>query len=291
MFHQNKGVIGLRMDGIENAQMKNVKISNLENKSPLSTYTCGSFSGHHNGGHTVVSSRNAQDREGAMNSDVRGLSLYDGDVGIIGQNSIRSLTSFSGDVTGIDLMGDAILEFDGRANDISVEDLNAASKVTKALYKKLKKTNRSPFPNNFNLCVIDMDTTSKVIDAPDDLRQKDCKLPPQLKSNSKKNKGGKKGRGRGRGQTRTYFAAGGEEDVAYYDHFGEDNDEFYGDDGKDYGNGYWRDWANLFALFSFGWCLFGTSLMIWSCYYVRKAPNSKMIDAVTDEENAHMIEN
>merc|ERR1711997_618872 len=76
---------------------------------------------------------------------------------------------------------------------------------------------------------------------------------------------------------------------------GGDN-EFYGDygDNKDYvGN----DWMSLFVVFSFGWFLCGTSLLLWSCYYWRKQSNAKvqwqkvdMIDEGMDnEENQQMI--
>jgi len=76
---------------------------------------------------------------------------------------------------------------------------------------------------------------------------------------------------------------------------GGDNDEFYGDYGnKDYAG---NDWMTLFAVFSFGWFLCGSSLLLWSCYYWRKQSNAKvqwqkvdMIDeGMANEENEHMI--
>merc|ERR1712154_702289 len=76
-----------------------------------------------------------------------------------------------------------------------------------------------------------------------------------------------------------------------------DGDKFYGNDGgKDYvGN----DWMNLFAIFSFGWFLCGTSLLMWSCYYWRRRSNGNVqwqkVDLVDDgieneEENQQMID-
>merc|ERR1712087_7575 len=73
------------------------------------------------------------------------------------------------------------------------------------------------------------------------------------------------------------------------------NDRFYGNNGgKDYAG---NDWMNLFAIFSFGWFLCGTSLLMWSCYYYKKRSNANVQwqkvdlvdDGLADEENQQMI--
>ena len=50
MFHVDQGVIGVRMDGIENVDIADLHISALKNESPLVSLACGDYDGPNNGG-------------------------------------------------------------------------------------------------------------------------------------------------------------------------------------------------------------------------------------------------
>lgn len=57
MLHQNKGVVGLRMDGIEDALIIGLSVSNLKNESPLVSSACGSYEGPHDGDYVPLMER------------------------------------------------------------------------------------------------------------------------------------------------------------------------------------------------------------------------------------------
>ena len=78
-FHQNKGVVGLRMDGIEDAVIVGLTVSNLVNESPLVSSACGSYSGPHDGG-----APGTIEDAGGMGTDLRGIVMAGGDALIIG---------------------------------------------------------------------------------------------------------------------------------------------------------------------------------------------------------------
>merc|ERR1719410_1007149 len=169
MFHTNKGIMGARIDGIEDAKISDLTISDLVNESPLVSSTCGRYEGPHDGG-----SPGQEDNEGGMGTDVRGLLISRGDVQIIGASNINGLESHFGDVVGIDIINEAIVDFDDQSN-IFVNDLISASALTSAQYVKLVERNKTPYPNNFGTCTIEIESGSRLTgDVPDVLSDSSC---------------------------------------------------------------------------------------------------------------------
>merc|ERR1712241_885441 len=169
MFHTNKGIIGARIDGIENTQIIDMGISDLVNESPLVSSTCGSYEGPHDGG-----SPGQEMDEGGMGTDVRGLLISRGDVQVSSVNTISGLESLYGDVVGIDIINEAIVDFDDES-DIIVRDLISTSALTSAQYIKLVDRNKTPYPNNFGTCTIEIESGSTLTgDVPDLLSDSSC---------------------------------------------------------------------------------------------------------------------
>ena len=169
MFHQNKGVVGLRMDGIEDALIIGLSVSNLTNESPLVSSACGSYEGPHDGGLSGTI-----DEEGGMGADLRGMSIAGGDVLILGTNTIQSLDSFYGDAIGLDLIDNVVFEFD-TGSDIVISDIVSASMLNESEYSDLEEEGKTPYPNNFDLCTVKYDDEAEVFgDVPDDKTVTDC---------------------------------------------------------------------------------------------------------------------
>jgi len=169
MFHQNKGVVGVRMDGIEEALIIGLEIRNLTNESPLVSDACASYSGPNDGG-----ASGTIESEGGMATDLRGISVTNGDALVIGRSSIASLHSFYGDTVGLDLIGDSVFEFD-TGSELEIGDLRSATKVSEGEFARLKLEGRTPFPNNFDLCSVRYAETSRVSGhVPDDKAATDC---------------------------------------------------------------------------------------------------------------------
>mmetsp|Transcript_50019 Transcript_50019/g.79678 ORF Transcript_50019/g.79678 Transcript_50019/m.79678 type:complete len:664 (+) Transcript_50019:54-2045(+) len=173
MFHTNKGIVGVRLDGIEDAKMEKVSVKHLTNKSPLSLCTCGDYTGSEDGGHPGTRAG-----EGAMKGDVRGISLFETDLLVNSKkNRVASLRSYFGDVTGIDLMNASLLEYEGCAN-IRIQALYSATRVTTELYEELLDMNKTPYPNNFLQCTMRLSNDSMVLNAKKGaVDGTDCVLP------------------------------------------------------------------------------------------------------------------
>jgi len=171
-FHTNKGVMGIRMDQIENTRINNININNLINKSPLILSPCANYSGSHDGG-----IQGTREKEGTMSTDIRGIAITNGDTLISGNNNvIKNLYSHYGDTTAINLMEDAILDFDDDDDTkFKIKNLNAATKVDQDLYQHLLSINKTPYPNNFNLCKIKIEDDAKMNNSPKKITNKsDC---------------------------------------------------------------------------------------------------------------------
>jgi len=79
-----------------------------------------------------------------------------------------------GDVVGIDIINEAIVDFDDES-DIFVNDLISASELTSAQYIKLVDRNKTPYPNNFGTCTIEIESGSRLTgDTPDLLSDSSC---------------------------------------------------------------------------------------------------------------------
>eukprot|EP01084_Bolivina_argentea_P030213 56020_1 len=174
MHHTNKGIIGLRVDGMSDVSIGNVGIRRLENESPLASNACADYSGPLDGG--IGGTRQG---EGGMNTDVRGISIANSGVFVGGGNEVSNLDSYYGDVTAIDLMGDSFLHFK-RNNIVKLGRLKAASKLNKnvAEYNILVAAHKTPYPNNFGLCTIKIQDTSIVVgNVPPHLKDTHCVDP------------------------------------------------------------------------------------------------------------------
>ena len=132
MFHHNKGVVGLRMDGIEGVYIEDLTVSDLSNESPPLSDACRSYPKAHASGCPGGEEREGEeDEDGELigkGTDLRGVSVAGGDVVVSGKNRIRSLKSKNGDAIGLDLIGDAILEF-ADESDVKVSGVYSAADV------------------------------------------------------------------------------------------------------------------------------------------------------------------
>eukprot|EP01083_Nonionella_stella_P281948 959587_1 len=105
MFHTNKGLIGIRLDHIENVFIKDVYIYDLFNESPLGSLACGSYDGPNNGAQPK-----SLNKEGFMGTDIRGISIINnygygsGNVELYGNIKLSNFISNNGDVIGIHIM-------------------------------------------------------------------------------------------------------------------------------------------------------------------------------------------
>jgi len=179
MFHQNKGVVGLRMDGIEDAKIEGLTVRGLSNESPLVSSACGSYEGAHDGGLSGT-----LDDAGGMGPDLRGISIAGGDAIVSGCNTMNDLDSFYGDTIGLDLMGDAELHFDA-GSDITINDITSGSSLTKEQFDELEAIGKTPFPNNFDLCTVKYNDDAAVSGSvPGDKEVTDCQINGVFGSNT-----------------------------------------------------------------------------------------------------------
>ena len=151
MFHLNKGIIALRLDGIEDVKINNLSIYNLFNESPLGSHACGAYKGPADGGQPAQ-----LEREGYMGTDIRGISAIDG--GVIefsGHCSMNSFVSSFGDVIGIHLMDNAQLWIDDGVNtNVSFDNFECGANISIDLYMQLVNNGDGIYPNNFYECNI-----------------------------------------------------------------------------------------------------------------------------------------
>ena len=75
MYIIYSGVMGVRIDGIEDTKISELSIDDLVNESPLVSCACGSYKGEQDGGGPAQ-----EENEGGMGTDIRGLVISRGDV-------------------------------------------------------------------------------------------------------------------------------------------------------------------------------------------------------------------
>ena len=111
-----------------------------------------------------------------MGTDLRGMSIFGGDVLLDGnENIIQNLQSHFGDVAGIDLMDDAILEY-AQDSSFEIDEIVSAVEVDGSIYKMLTQINKTPYPNNFRMCPINAQDEAQVINEVNE-EYFDCVLP------------------------------------------------------------------------------------------------------------------
>merc|ERR1711902_176608 len=96
---------------------------------------------------------------------------------------------------------DAVIDFEN--SDIKISELRSASKLRKEEYESLVEQNKTPYPNNFDQCIIYIGDESSVTgEVPDDLVETDCVCLEQQEEiqelNAPKPKRAKRGRSRPR---------------------------------------------------------------------------------------------
>ena len=158
MFHHNKGVVGLRMNGIEDALSIGLSVSYLTNESPLVSSACGSYEGPHDGGLSGTI-----DEEGGMGADLLEISIAGGDVLLLGANTIQSFNSFYGDAIGLDWIDNVVFTFDS-GSDIIISDIVSASMLNESEYSDLEEEGKTPNTNNFDLCTVKYNDETEVSD-------------------------------------------------------------------------------------------------------------------------------
>eukprot|EP01084_Bolivina_argentea_P107949 192953_1 len=149
MVHLNKGVIGVRLDGIENTEIKNLKITNLHNASPSASLACGPYKGPNDGGQP-----NGLEREGAMGTDIKGMSVINGGwLDLSGSIVIDGCVSDHGDVVGVHVMDDAQVYID-EPESFECVHLECGASVSPEKYKQMMDVGIAPYPNNLYECNI-----------------------------------------------------------------------------------------------------------------------------------------
>eukprot|EP01083_Nonionella_stella_P235151 827155_1 len=147
--------------------------TNKDNVSPLASCACFNYSGPHDGGNPGT-----RERQGTMNTDVRAISITGGDVLMDGSNAIHDIRSCYGDTAAIDLMEDAILEFEEKTH-LQISNVVSAAKMNEDMYKALLDIHKTPYPNNFLMCSIHAQDESEIINIPNDVYLY-CKLPDYM---------------------------------------------------------------------------------------------------------------
>ena len=98
MFHENKGVVGLRLDGVHDGYVHNVLISDIENLGHLgNTEYCGAYRYSHD----------AQKVPGYNGADAIGINVSDSSALMLKDIDIRNITSLNGRARGLRIMFDS----------------------------------------------------------------------------------------------------------------------------------------------------------------------------------------
>eukprot|EP01083_Nonionella_stella_P274962 933744_1 len=172
VFTTGRGILGMRIDGIDDVTIKDVTVFDLTNLTPLGSYACGNYMGPNDGGHPLS---NALNNEGFMGSDVRGMAFIRGNAKIFGDNNeISDLKSYFGDVTAIDIFYNAMVDF-ASDSEIEISDLQSGYKLTRNTLSQLKSLQKTAYPNNFDVCVINIEESSEISgDIPQHLKMTKC---------------------------------------------------------------------------------------------------------------------
>jgi len=118
MGHPNKGTVGLRLDGIMNATIKSVKISNILEDSDLGSDLCGEYE-------TEFQTQRIPFQIGFSGNMVQGMSL-DYSTAYLEDIVIDNIESSTGLTTGISLWYGSIVKFSG---DVEISNIKAGAKV------------------------------------------------------------------------------------------------------------------------------------------------------------------
>lgn len=114
MFHVNKGVIGFKMDGVENVKLQDTSASNLENLGSAGSADCGNYVFSHPGATFT----------GYGGATVRGYSFAGALKAKVKSATAQDLSAAGGSVIGFDVLTDSEHV---RLTDVTVQNLEAGS--------------------------------------------------------------------------------------------------------------------------------------------------------------------
>jgi len=133
MGHPNKGLVGLRFDGVMNATINNVKISNLFEDSNLGSDLCGEYD-------TMFQTQRIPFQIGYSGNIAQGMSL-DYTTAFVNDITIDNIESSTGLTTGISLWYGSIVKFSG---DLQISNIKAGAKVETGTLTYDSSPNRAP---------------------------------------------------------------------------------------------------------------------------------------------------
>jgi hypothetical protein len=152
MRHLNKGIIGLRIEEVNNVDLNNVEISYINNWGKKGTYVCGEYTGPETGGH-----EDQQKWTGYQGSDSRGISVYGSTNVNFNGVKVNNINSVNGHATAIDLIEASEVDFSG---GVEIADIRAGITITK---RELADFSNSDDPNEVPIACDIHDSGSNTI--------------------------------------------------------------------------------------------------------------------------------
>eukprot|EP01084_Bolivina_argentea_P090521 163099_1 len=119
MLQSGKGLMAIRMDGVQHAHVSNVQIYNLFSETPLGSDACGTYTHNNDGGHIA---QKAPMQVGFSGNTVQGIALNAADNIKISDIFIHDVQSHTGDALGIAVWPSVNLAIEG---DVTIRDINA----------------------------------------------------------------------------------------------------------------------------------------------------------------------
>ena len=146
MLQSGKGLMGIRMDGVKNAKMNSIQISNLFEETHLGVEDCGGYTSFDSnrfpfgGGHI---SQKLPMQVGFSGNTVQGIAVSAADNIKVGDVSIEGIQSHTGDAFGIAIWPSVNMAIDG---DIIVDHVHAGWLIPemKDTLRWESRPNRSP---------------------------------------------------------------------------------------------------------------------------------------------------
>eukprot|EP01083_Nonionella_stella_P196255 722277_1 len=139
MLHVTKGVFGLRIDNVDNVEIKSVEIEDLQNVGELGSYVCGHYESTDDGGHR---NQNFPLQRGFTGTEVHALSFV-GSTGSINNINIHNIISARGDALAIQFFPSNQIEV---GENIKITDIHAGAHLPKSLLTALDDSMPNKIP-------------------------------------------------------------------------------------------------------------------------------------------------
>jgi len=133
MGHPNKGLIGLRLDGVSNITVTNVKVSNLLEDSNLGSDLCGEYE-------TIFQTQRVPYQIGYSGNIVQGISI-DYSTTHLQDVTVENIESSTGLTVGISFWYGSSVKL---AGDITIRNIQSGAKVEPGILTYESSPNRSP---------------------------------------------------------------------------------------------------------------------------------------------------